>query len=101
MIEDKIKLTTEQIDKELKNLGGWKRDGIFLRKDFVFANFKEINQFLPYLTSSIVRQNHHPDFTFVAGAKKLSIKVTTHSEGAVTRSDLNLATTLNQWRTME
>ena len=98
MIENKTKLAEAEVDKELKSLEGWKRDGIFLKKDFIFTTFKEINKFLPHLTSTIVEQNHHPDFSFNCDEKRVSIKVTTHSEGGLTQSDLNLAITLNQWK---
>ena len=98
MTEDKTRLSGEQIDKELKKLDGWKRDEVFLKKDFVFANFKEINKFLPYMSSTIVKLNHHPDFSLVCAEKRISIKVTTHSEGGLTQSDLNLALTLDKWR---
>ena len=59
-MEDKTALSDEQIDAELVTLDGWHRDGIFMKKDFIFANFKEINDFLPHLTATIVAQNHHP-----------------------------------------
>ena len=78
-MEDKTALTDEQIDAELATLDGWRRDGIFMKKDFIFANFKEINAFLPHLTATIVAQNHHPDFSFISGEKKVSVEVTTHS----------------------
>ena len=97
MAEDKTRLTTEQIDDELRKLDGWARVGIFLKKDFIFANFKEINTFLPHLASTIVELNHHPDFSLSCAQKKISIKVTTHSEGWLTKSDLDLARTLEKW----
>jgi 4a-hydroxytetrahydrobiopterin dehydratase len=96
-LENKAPLTDEQIDTEIEQLEGWSRDGKFLKKDFVFANFKEINRFLPHLTASVVSQNHHPDFSFISGEKKVSIEVTTHSEGGLTQADLNLARALNDW----
>jgi len=97
-MEDKTRLSDEQIATELAGLEGWTRDGQFIQKDFLFASFKEINRFLPYLTQTIVAQNHHPDFAFVGGQKKVAVKVTTHSEGGVTRADLDLAAALNRWR---
>ncbi|HCN10165.1 MAG TPA: hypothetical protein DIT01_19735 [Lentisphaeria bacterium] len=96
-MEDKTTLTDEQIDAELATLDGWRRDGIFMKKDFIFANFKEINAFLPHLTATIVAQNHHPDFSFISGEKKVSVEVTTHSEGGLTQADINLARDLNAW----
>lgn len=98
MSEDKTKLDNEMVDKELESLEGWRREGKFLKKDFVFDDFNQINTFLPHLTKTITDQNHHPDFEFVSGDKKVSVEVTTHSEGGLTKADLNLARELNNWR---
>ena len=97
-MEDKALLSDVEITKQLAGLEGWQRDGIYLRKDFVFANFKEINQFLPHLTKTIVSQNHHPEFSFVSGRKLVAVSVTTHSAKTITQADLNLARALNAWR---
>jgi 4a-hydroxytetrahydrobiopterin dehydratase len=97
-MEDKTPLTDDQVAAALAALDGWQRDGIFIRKDFVFANFAEINQFLPHLTATIVAQNHHPDFSLVCAEKKVAVEVTTHSAGGLTQADINLATALNGWR---
>ena len=96
-MEDRTTLTDEQIAAALDRLEGWERDGIFLKKDFRFETFKDINRFLPYLTKTIVAQNHHPDFSFVGGDKLVHVEVTTHSEGCITQADLDLATALNAW----
>ena len=98
MIEDKTGLTNEQVDKELKNLNGWRREERILKKDFTFNNFKEINKFLPYLATTIVKQNHHPDFSLITKEKRISIVITTHSVGGLTQADINFARTLNTWK---
>ncbi len=97
MKEDKTTLSESEIRDELSQLNGWKQDGIFLEKTYVFETFKQINQFLPYLTRSIVEQNHHPDFEFDGGARSVHLKMTTHTEGGITRADINLAKTLDAW----
>jgi 4a-hydroxytetrahydrobiopterin dehydratase len=96
-MEDKSELTNDQINDLLATLDGWSRDGIFIKKEFIFDNFKEINVFLPYLAKTIVSQNHHPDFEFVSGEKKVAVEVTTHSHGCITQADIDLATALNDW----
>lgn len=97
-MEDKSLLTDEQIALALKSLDGWTRDGIWLTKDFVFANFKEINAFLPHMTRVITAQNHHPDVEFRPGQKRCSFRTSTHSAGQITQADLDLARALNDWR---
>jgi len=96
-MEDKSVLTDDQLAAAIAALDGWHRDGIYLKKDFVFANYKQINAFLPYLTTTIVAQNHHPDFAFVGGDKRVSVEVTTHSAGRLTQADIDLAAALDAW----
>lgn len=97
--EDKSLLTDAEIEGELASLPGWRREGIFLKKSFRFADFKEINAFLPHLASSIVRLNHHPDILFLPGEKRLDVATSTHSHQAITRADLALACALESWQT--
>ncbi len=98
MTEDKTTLTAAEVDAELQTLDGWSRDGIIISRAFVFANFKDITSFLNHLTRTITEQNHHPDFSLDTGQRTIAVSVTTHSEGAVTRSDILFARTLNEWR---
>ncbi len=95
--EDKTVLSPEEVDEELKNLEGWGRDGIIISRDFVLANFKDITSFLNHLVKTITDMNHHPDFSLDTGSKTVAVSVTTHSEQAVTRADVNFATALNAW----
>ena len=98
MTEDKTTLTAAEVDAELQTLAGWSRDGIIISRDFVFTNFKDITSFLNHLTRTITEQNHHPDFSLDTGKRTIAVSVTTHSEGAVTRSDILFARTLNEWQ---
>ena len=50
------------------------------------------------LTRTITEQNHHPDFSLDTGKRTIAVSVTTHSEGAVTRSDILFARPLNEWQ---
>ncbi|MFT5127665.1 MAG: 4a-hydroxytetrahydrobiopterin dehydratase [Rhodothermales bacterium] len=97
-MENKAALSDAQIGDALAALDGWQRDGAFIHKDFVFANFAEINQFLPHLAQSIVAQNHHPDFGLDTGSKTVSVRMTTHSHSGITQADINLAQALDAWR---
>jgi 4a-hydroxytetrahydrobiopterin dehydratase len=97
-MEDKTALTDDQIAAELATLDGWQRDSAYIHKNFVFANFAEINQFLPHIASTIVAQNHHPDFGLDTGSKTVSVRMTTHSHGGITQADISLARALDAWR---
>ena len=97
MSENKTVLTPEEVNEELKTLEGWSRDGIIISRDFVLANFKDITSFLNHLAKTITDMNHHPDFSLDTGSKTVAVSVTTHSEQAVTSSDVNFARALNAW----
>jgi len=95
--EDKTVFTIEEVDDELPSLHGWARSGVVLSKDFVMANFKDITSFLNHLVKTITVMNHHPDFSLDTGTRTIAVSVTTHSESAITRSDVDFARALNDW----
>jgi len=97
MAEDKSVLTDVEVDVELQSLQGWSRDGVVISRDFVMKNFNDITAFLQHLVGAIAAQNHHPDFSLNTGTRTIAVAVTTHSEGAVTRSDIDFAAALNAW----
>jgi 4a-hydroxytetrahydrobiopterin dehydratase len=96
--EDKTTLTLVEVDAELGTLTGWRREGVVISRAFSFANFGDITSFLNHLVGTITEQNHHPDFCLDTGKRTISVSVTTHSEKAITRSDILFARTLNQWQ---
>lgn len=96
--EDKTVLSPAQVDEELKILEGWVRSEAVLSRNYVFRNFRDITSFLNHLTRTITEQNHHPDFSLNTGMRMVSVALTTHSEKALTRSDLQFARTLNSWK---
>jgi len=95
--EDKSVLNATEVDEELKTLEGWSRDGIVISRAFVLANFKDLTSFLNHLVKTITEMNHHPNFSLDTGSKTVAVSVTTHSEQAVTRADINFARALNAW----
>ena len=97
MTENKTTLSAAEVDAELQTLAGWSRDGIIISRDFVLANFKDITSFLNHLVKTITDMNHHPDFSLDTGSKAVAVSVTTHSEQAVTNSDVKFARALNAW----
>ena len=97
MSEDKSTLSASEADAELASLAGWRRDGVVIQRDFVLASFNDITAFLQHLVETIATQNHHPDFSLDTGTRTVAVAVTTHSEGAVTHSDIAFAQALNAW----
>jgi pterin-4a-carbinolamine dehydratase len=95
--EDKTALSVAQLDEALQTLEGWTRSEAVLARHFVFHNFEEITAFLNHLVRAIAVQNHHPDFSLNTGLKMVSVALTTHSEQAITRADIQFARALNAW----
>ena len=89
--EDKTTLSAAQVDAVLPTLEGWTRSEAVLARTFVFPNFSEITTFLTHLVRTMTEQNHHPDFSLNTGLKMVSVALTTHSEQALTRADLQCA----------
>jgi pterin-4a-carbinolamine dehydratase len=97
LAEDKTVLTVDEVDNELASLSGWSRCGVVISKDFVMANFRDITAFLNHLVQTITTMNHHPDFSLDTGTRTIAVSVTTHSEKAITRADMDFARQLNSW----
>ena len=88
-----IKLTEEQIQKELANLQGWSVVNGKLHKDFVFVDFIEAFGFMSKAAIHIEKMNHHPEWFNVYN--KIKVELVTHDAGGITQNDVNLARTLN------
>ena len=97
-VEDKTILSIEEVDRELETLEGWTREDVVISRDFTFTKFKDITSFLNHLVRTITDMNHHPDFSLDTGSRTVSVSVTTHSEKAITRSDIQFARAVNAWQ---
>ena len=95
-MEDKTILTKEQIHDELKNLNNWLYKNNSLEKQFQFFKFSELVGFLKKIIETMDKQNHHSDLHFDTKNKIIKIKITTHSENAVTKADVNFAGALDK-----
>ncbi len=88
-----MKLSSEQISEELKNLPGWSVKEEKLHKDFEFGDFNEAFGFMTRAAMHIEKMNHHPEWFNVYN--KLTVDLTTHDAGGITENDINLAKFLN------
>ena len=93
MAEPRV-LSEDEIQSELATLEGWElRDGR-LRKQFTFRTFLRAMAFVnsvAYVAESI---GHHPDITI--NYNKVTLRLITHSEGALTDRDFALAREIEQ-----
>jgi len=88
-----MRLSKEDIDEELKSLQGWSVVNEKLHKEFQFDNFNQAFGFMTRSAMEIEKMNHHPEWFNVYN--KITIELTTHDAGGITKNDLNLAKILN------
>ncbi len=88
-----IKLSQTDIDEELKSLPGWSVVNEKLHKEFQFDSFNQAFGFMTRAAMEIEKMNHHPEWFNVYN--KITIELTTHDAGGITKNDINLAKILN------
>ena len=88
-----MRLSENDIIEELKNLPGWSVVNEKLHKEFQFESFNQAFGFMTRAAMEIEKMNHHPEWYNVYN--KLTIELTTHDAGGITKNDVNLAKILN------
>ena len=88
-----IRLSQTDIDEELKSLPGWSVVNDKLHKEFQFDSFNQAFGFMTRAAMEIEKMNHHPEWFNVYN--KITIELTTHDAGGITKNDVNLAKILN------
>ena len=88
-----IRLSQVDIDEELKNLPGWSIVNEKLHKEFQFESFNQAFGFMTRAAMEIEKMNHHPEWFNVYN--RITIELTTHDAGGITKNDITLARILN------
>lgn len=88
-----MRLSQEEITEELKNLPGWSVVNEKLHKEIEFESFNQAFGFMTRAAMEIEKMNHHPEWFNVYN--RLTIELTTHDAGGITKNDINLARILN------
>ncbi len=88
-----MRLSSESIDYELKNLRGWTVVNNKIHKEFEFDDFNQAFGFMTRAAMHIEKMNHHPEWFNVYN--KIVVDLTTHDAGGITQNDINLAKILN------
>jgi len=83
------RLSDEEIEEQLSALEGWERDGEAIGRQFELDDFKGSVDFVNRLTPEAEGMNHHPDLEI--SWNKVTVTISTHSEGGLTGNDFELA----------
>ena len=82
-------LSDDEVQGRLDGMEGWSREGDAIRKQFQLDDFKGSVDFVNRLTPAAEEMNHHPDLEI--SWNKVTVSLSTHSEGGLTENDFELA----------
>ena len=82
-------LNEADIQAALSKLAGWSYSADAIHKKFTFESFMPGIGFVNRIAEAAEKAQHHPDITI--NYSVVSISLSTHSEGGVTRKDIALA----------
>ncbi len=89
-------LSKEEIKEKLKSLEGWQPKGKEIHKVYTHKTFKDAINFVNKVADLAEKANHHPDF--LIQYNKVTLTLSTHSEGSVTDSDIKLARQIEEMK---
>lgn len=87
-------LNNEQITEALKTLDGWKLNDRELVKEFELKDFVRSMGFVNSVALLAEKADHHPDIDI--RWNKVTLVLSTHSEGGLTEKDFSLARQINE-----
>ena len=79
----------DEIEAKLSESEGWERDGDAIAKTFKRGDFVGSVEFVGKLVDPAEDMGHHPDLEI--SWDKVTVTITTHSEGGLTGNDFELA----------
>jgi 4a-hydroxytetrahydrobiopterin dehydratase len=82
-------VTSRQIGLQLKAVPQWSKRGLWIRRTYRFAGFQESLDFVNRIARKAEQINHHPDIDI--RYSRVTLKLTTHDRGGLTRKDFALA----------
>jgi 4a-hydroxytetrahydrobiopterin dehydratase len=82
-------LSDREIDASLAS-SDWRRDGRTIVRDWKFEDFGQAVAFVNRVADAAEAVNHHPDILLHAW-NEVRLTLSTHSEGGLTRADLDMA----------
>jgi len=88
-MERQERLTDQALERELKDLAGWRMAGGKLRREYRFHDFVEAWGFMSSAALVVQQMDHHPEWSNVYGT--VVVELVTHDAGGVTLRDVELA----------
>ena len=86
-------LSDDDIQARLDQLTEWERDGDSIKRQYKFEDFQGSVDFVNRITPPAEEMNHHPDVEI--SWNKVTLTLSTHSEGGLTENDFELATRID------
>lgn len=88
------KLTANEIDAALSELGSWTIQNEKLHRQFQFGSFVEAFGFMASAALVAESMGHHPEWFNVYN--RVTVDLTTHDAGGITQKDVDLARRMNE-----
>ena len=82
-------MTNRVIGRLLKGVPDWSRRGPWIRRTYRFADFVRSLEFVNRVGKKAEKSHHHPDIDI--RYSRVTLKLTTHDRGGLTRKDFGLA----------
>ena len=87
------KLTPKQIKAALPTVRDWRKNGASIARTFQFQDFPLAMTFVNQVARAAEQAQHHPDIDI--RWNKVTLTLSTHGEGGLTRKDFVLAKQIN------
>ena len=87
-------LDSDAVTESLRGLPGWERDGDSIVWTVALPDFPAAISVVDEVAVLAERADHHPDIDI--RWRNLTFRCSTHSEGGITRLDLDLAAAISQ-----
>ncbi len=84
-----MKLSDDEITRELGSLAGWRREGEAIARDYELADFVAALGLIAQIGALAERADHHPTLTNTYS--RVGITLSTHDVGGITENDFALA----------
>jgi 4a-hydroxytetrahydrobiopterin dehydratase len=87
-------LSDDEVQQRLRELKGWERQGDSIVRQVTLDNFQGSVDFVNRITPPAEEMNHHPDLEI--SWNKVTVKLSSHSEGGLTNDDFELARRIDE-----